>query len=126
LRMDATDARDAALTVPAAAASASFDLPIMVFLPLTGRSGAPCPRRPLCKGNKLAVRVFNRGIFEWTVHEDEKVEIDVPEAISADCSLRPHKLFPIRSLIERHRRSHLNRKGGAARSCGPLARKRGR
>jgi hypothetical protein len=40
LRMYATVARDAALTVPTAPTSASFDLSIMVFLPLSGRSGA--------------------------------------------------------------------------------------
>jgi hypothetical protein len=64
--------------------------------------------------------IFNRGIFEWTVHEDETVKHEVPEEMRADCSLRSHKLFPIRALIERHRRSHLNLKGGAAGNCDPL------
>jgi hypothetical protein len=79
------------------------------------------PSRP----DTFSVGFFNRGIFEWTVHEDETVKHDVPEEISADCSLRQHKLFPIRSLIERHWRSHLKTNGGAAGSCVPLARKRG-
>jgi hypothetical protein len=57
---------------------------------------------------------FNRGVFEWTVHEDETVERDVPEEASADCSLRQHKLFLIHSLIERHCRSHLPGNGGTA------------
>jgi hypothetical protein len=68
---------------------------------------------------------FNRGVFEWTVHEDETVERDVAEEMSADCSLRPNKLFPIRRLIERHWRSHLENNGGTAGSCTPLARKGG-
>jgi hypothetical protein len=68
---------------------------------------------------------FNRGFLAWTVHEDETVERDVPDETSADCSLRRHKLFPIRSLIERHCRSHLKNNGGAAGSCVPSARRRG-
>jgi hypothetical protein len=68
---------------------------------------------------------FNRGIFEWTVHADETVEHDFPKGMSGDCSLRSHKLFPIRSLIERPWRSHLDGNGGAAGNCVPLARKRG-
>jgi hypothetical protein len=69
--------------------------------------------------------MFNRGIFEWTVHQDATVKPEVPEAISADCSLRRHKLFPIRSLIERHWRSHLEGNGGAGGTCVPPPRKRG-
>jgi hypothetical protein len=69
--------------------------------------------------------MFNRGILEWTVHAHETVKPDVTEATGADCSLRRHKLFPIRSLIERHWRSHLDGNGGAAGSCVPLARKGG-
>jgi hypothetical protein len=67
--------------------------------------------------------IFNWGIFERTVHEDETVKR--PQEIRADCSLRQHKLFPIRSLIERHCRAHLERNGGAAANCDPPGRKRG-
>jgi hypothetical protein len=47
---------------------------------------------------------------------------NVPEEMSADCSLRRHKLFPIRSLIERHWRPHLKNNGGAAGNCDPAGR----
>jgi hypothetical protein len=126
VRTHATPARDAALTVPAAATSASFDLPIMVFLPLTGRPGHDARVADCAAQMGSLSEIFNRGIFEWTVHEDETVERGVPQETSADCSLRPHKLFRFRSLIERHCRSHLRGNGGAAGSCVPLARKRGR
>jgi hypothetical protein len=70
--------------------------------------------------------LFNRRFFEWTVHADETVKHDVPEATSADCSLRPHKLFPNRSLIEQHWRLHLKNNGGAAGNCDPLGPNAGR
>jgi hypothetical protein len=72
--MYATPARAAALTVPAAATRASFDPPIMVFLPLTGRSGRNA-RVALCPGEMGSVSgMFNRAVFEWTVHQDETVK----------------------------------------------------
>jgi hypothetical protein len=74
--MDATAARDAALTVPTAATSASFDLLIMAFLPLTGRSGHHAfVARPAAQIGSVS-GVFNRGILERTVHDDEMVERD--------------------------------------------------
>jgi hypothetical protein len=66
--------------------------------------------------------IFNREILERTVHEDETVERDGPEELSADCSMGEHKLFPIRSLIERHWRPHLKSNGGAAGNCDPVGR----
>lgn len=66
--------------------------------------------------------IFNREIFEWTVHEDETVKHDVPDEAGSDCSLRRNKLFPSRSLIERHLQSHLENNGGTTdRSVRPLA-----
>jgi hypothetical protein len=109
--MDATQARDAALTVPTAAMSASFDLSNMVFLPLIERSGAGCLVVRSLPDISSGSGIFNRGVFEWTVHDGEMVEHDVPADIGADCSLGPHRLFQIRSLIERHRRSHLETPG---------------
>lgn len=61
--------------------------------------------------------MFNRAVFEWTVHADETVKLDL--AAIADCSLRPHKLFPIRSLIEPHRRSHLTKQWRRSRKLRP-------
>jgi hypothetical protein len=72
LRIYATPARDAALTVPPAATSASFDLPIMVFLPLKGDQGHHALVRHLA--GKITAGLFYSGIFEWTVHEDETVK----------------------------------------------------
>src|SRR6202035_2401156 len=63
--------------------------------------------------------MFNRGDFEWTVHEDETVKHDLAAETSSDCSLRPHKLFPIRSLIEPHRRSHLREQWRRSRKLRP-------
>jgi hypothetical protein len=108
LRICATPARDAALTVPTAATSASFDLLIMVLLPLyRAIRGHDALAAGYAAQIGSAPGFFNRVIFEWTVHADETAKYDVPEETSADCSLRAHKLFPIRPLIERHWRSHL-------------------
>ena len=69
--------------------------------------------------------MFNRGVFEWTVHQDETVERNLAEEASSDCSLRRNKLFPSRSLIERHLQSHLKRQWRTAERSVPPARKRG-
>jgi hypothetical protein len=94
----------------------------MVSLPLAGRSGHHALFARRVAQISSASGFFNRGIFEWTVHEDETVKPAVPEKMGADCSLRRHNLFPIRSLIERQWRSHFEGNGGAAGNCVPLAR----
>ena len=77
----------------------------------------------LCRwvqGPESLIGKFLNGLFTKTKRSN------VPEAMRADCSLRRHKLFPIRSLIERHRRPHLKNNGGAAENCDPLGPNAGR
>ena len=81
-------------------------------------SASPVPDRWV-QGPESLIGKFLNGLFTKTKRSN------VPEEASADCSLRRHKPFPIRSLIEQHWRPHLRSNGGAAGNCDPLGPERG-
>jgi hypothetical protein len=84
-----------------------------------GTMPASPSEREIVQRPEALIGKFLNGLFTKTKRSN------VPEERSADCSLRRHKLFPIRSLIERHRRPHLQNNGGATRNCDPLRPERG-
>ena len=123
LRTYATPARDVALTVPTAATSASFDLPIMVLLPLKDDQGhhALVATWQVRSVSGFLIPEFLNGLFTKT----KRSNLPSRRGISSDCSLRQNKLFSIRSLIERQWRPQLSgsrRRSWELRSAGPQIR----
>jgi hypothetical protein len=72
--MYSADAGDATLAAAPAAKRVSFNLSIMVFLPVAKQQTAATFLRLVAREMCFAPAIFNGKFFEWTVHERETID----------------------------------------------------